>query len=106
MEKKLLVPPFAKALFALKTGALSKPVKTQFGWHVILATGPIIPPHLKSLKEATSDIRQVLLSDKQTKAVNDWVSKAKKSVAASTSYAVGFAPPKPSSSTVGTTTTG
>jgi peptidyl-prolyl cis-trans isomerase D len=34
-EKSFFVGPFADALFAMKPGEISKPVKTQFGWHVI-----------------------------------------------------------------------
>jgi peptidyl-prolyl cis-trans isomerase C len=33
--KDAMVAPFAEAAFTLKKGAVSQPVQTQFGWHVI-----------------------------------------------------------------------
>ena len=43
--KGSMVPPFEKAALVLKPGAYSKdPVKTQFGWHVILLHSAERPP--------------------------------------------------------------
>jgi len=35
VERGMMVAPFEAALFALQTGEISAPVKTEFGWHVL-----------------------------------------------------------------------
>jgi foldase protein PrsA len=107
VEQKKLVKPFADVLFGkLKTGTFSKPVKTSYGWHIILPTGPIVKAHLQSLKEVTTTIRQTLLTTKQNTTVSAWVKKADKFAADNTNYAANYKPTTTtSSSTVGTSTT-
>lgn len=107
-EQKKLVKPFADVLFSnLKTGTFSKPVKSTFGWHIILPTGPIVKAHLQPLKAVSATIRQTLLTSKQSAAVSDWVKKAEKFAADNTNYAASYKPTTTtSSSTVSTTTTG
>jgi foldase protein PrsA len=107
LEKKSLVKSFADVLFGnLKTGSFSKPVKTTYGWHIIMPTGPIVKAHLQTLKEASATIQSTLLSTAQNKAVSDWVAKADKFAADHTSYAESYKPTTTTSaSTVATTTT-
>jgi parvulin-like peptidyl-prolyl isomerase len=67
------VPEFDKAAFALKTGAISQPVKTQFGWHVIEAVKPAKPRQSTPLAQVRDSIRQQLLQQKQSDTMTKWV---------------------------------
>ena len=58
-EKDAMVKPFAEAAFSMKAGEISKPVKTQFGWHVIKVSKQI-PASVVSLEEASDEIRSEL----------------------------------------------
>ena len=62
------MPEFEQAAFGLKSGAVSEPVKTQFGWHLIkvedIRTKPL--PTLEMLKDR---IVQTLMQQKAQQVV-------------------------------------
>jgi foldase protein PrsA len=86
------VAPFDKFVFAAKTGDLSKPVHTTFGWHVIEVLGDIKPPSTTPLAEAKPQIRSTLLPPKQKAALRKWVADVKEKYKDEISYAPGYAP--------------
>ncbi len=60
------------AIFAAKKGALTGPVKTQFGFYVFKVT-KITPASQQTEKQATATIKQLLASQKQQKALDTFV---------------------------------
>ena len=90
------VPPFDKVAFSIKTNVVSKPVHSQFGWHIIEATGPIKPGQPAKptpFAQVKESIRQQLLSTNQNDVMNKWLDGVKKSYCKRIGYQVGYAPP-------------
>jgi foldase protein PrsA len=88
------VAPFDKVAFELKTDAISKPVKTQYGWHVIQALSAVKPAGRTPEKQAADQIRQQLLQTKKNEAVNTWAKDLQKEYCKGSQikYQVGFKP--------------
>lgn len=62
-----MVPEFAAAAFALQPGQISeKPVKTQFGWHVIKVEERRNAP-APTFEEARDDLRQAVIQEEMQK---------------------------------------
>jgi foldase protein PrsA len=100
------VPPFDKAAFALKVNEISKPVHSQYGWHIIQALSPVRKPRTTPLSQVKAAIEQQLLQQKKNDTMTKWVDDTKKEFASKVSYAAGYAPPASSTGTTPTTTTG
>ena len=114
--KGRLVPEFEKVAFSIPAHQISKPVHSQFGWHIIEALGPVKagtpakPTPFSQVKEA---IRQQLLSQDKQKEMDKWLADMKKSYCKKIGYQQGYAPPpgqdpckQPASTTGAATTTG
>jgi parvulin-like peptidyl-prolyl isomerase len=97
------VAPFDQTAFLMRVGQISRPVKTQYGYHVIQAVGEIKPAKTTPLEDVKNAIRQQLLQTKKNDRMNKWVQETKKEYRDKIRYQVGFAPP---TTTTGKTDTG
>ena len=93
VSKGQTVPPFDKVAFALKTGELSKPVHTQYGWHIIQALTAVKQAKQTPLKSVKDSIKQQLLQTKKTDTMTKWFNDVKKSFDKNIAYQTGYAPP-------------
>src|SRR5438105_4311207 len=73
ISKGQTVPQFDKIAFSLKTNQLSKPVHTQYGWHVIQALSAIKPSKKTPLTQVKAAIKQQLLQQKKNDAMQKWL---------------------------------
>jgi peptidyl-prolyl cis-trans isomerase D len=69
-EKTVFVPEFAEALFKLKEGEITGPVKTQFGYHVIRLEG-IQASRSKSFDEARGELESRYRRDRAAELFGD-----------------------------------
>jgi foldase protein PrsA len=106
ISKGQTVAPFDKQAFALKKNEISKPVKTEFGYHIIQPLSDVKKAKVTPLKDVKESISQQLAQTKKNEAMTKWVDQLKKDYEDKISYAVGFNPPPAASTTTDTNTNG
>lgn len=68
-QKNMMIPEFGEAVFALKKGQLSKPIRTPFGWHIVLVEDRRLaaPPAFEEIQE---ELQQVFMERNVVDVVN------------------------------------
>jgi foldase protein PrsA len=99
--KGALVPEFEQAAFTVGNNGITKPVKTQYGWHVIQALSPVKKSTTTPLNQVREAIRQQLIQDKKNKEMQGWVEEMRKDLDGETAYQVGYKPTSPETPTTG-----
>jgi parvulin-like peptidyl-prolyl isomerase len=92
-ERGSFVPEFEEVAFALDTGAVGEPVKSEFGWHIIKALEDTKPAETTTFEDAKDSIEEQLLEERRNEAMSTWVNQVRTKFASQVSYAVGFAAP-------------
>ena len=86
------VAVFDQTAFLLGKGTISRPLKTQYGYHILQPLSEIKAKKTTPLKQVRSQIRQQLLQQKKQQEMNKWVEETKDKYAERTRYQVGYAP--------------
>jgi parvulin-like peptidyl-prolyl isomerase len=107
VSKGQTVPQFDKVAFSLKTGQLSPPVKTQYGYHIIQAISAIKPAKTTPLSQERASIKQQLEQQRKNDKMTKWLEDTKKDYCnGRIKYQVGYQPnPDPCASLTSTAST-
>jgi foldase protein PrsA len=107
VSKGQTVPAFDKMAFSLKTGQISQPVHTQYGYHIIQALSAIKPATTTSLDKVRPSIRQQLEQQKKNEKITKWLEDTKKGYCGGKiKYQIGYQPsPDPCATLTGATST-
>jgi parvulin-like peptidyl-prolyl isomerase len=93
ISKGQTVAPFDQTAFLLDKNAISRPVKTEYGFHIIQPLSEVKAAKTQPLDKALrTQIRSQLLQQKREERMNTWVESLNKEYEDKISYATGFAP--------------
>jgi peptidyl-prolyl cis-trans isomerase C len=99
--KGQLVPEFEQTAFTIGDNGISKPVKTQYGWHIIQALGPVKKSQSTPYAQVQEAIRQQLLQENRNKEMEKWVADMRKDLEGETTYQTGYKPKAQDPATTG-----
>jgi len=89
VTRGMLVPAFEDAVFSLKKGEISAPVRTQYGYHLIQVTD-IVPEQQLAYEQVKEQIKTSLLEKRREEAWQRWLLEAETKVGVE--YRAGYQP--------------
>ena len=99
ISKGQTVAEFDKTAFELDKDEISKPVKTEFGFHIIQSLSETKAAKVTPLDQVKASIKQQLQQTEKNEAMTKWVDDLKQDYEDKVSYAQGFTPPPDAKST-------
>jgi foldase protein PrsA len=98
------VAPFDQTAFLLPTNSLSRPVKTEFGFHLIQPLGEVKPAKTTPFAQVRDTIKSQLEQEQKQSAVTKWSQDVKKEYEDKVEYAEAYKPPAAATETSAVTT--
>jgi foldase protein PrsA len=95
------VAPFEQTAFLLDKGTISRPVKTEYGYHLIEPLSEAKAGSTTPLEKVKEQISSTLAGEKKQEAVSAWADKVETEYEGKVAYAEGYAPPEAATDTTG-----
>jgi foldase protein PrsA len=87
------VAPFEQTAFGIGKNAISKPVKTQYGYHIIQPLSAIKKKSIQPLAKVRAQIKQEVTGTKKNEVMTDWVKDTRDDFCdGDLSFQIGFKP--------------
>jgi parvulin-like peptidyl-prolyl isomerase len=87
------VAPFEQTAFGIGKNAISKPVKTQYGYHIIQPLTAIKKKSIQPLSKVRAQIKQEVTGTKKNEVMTDWVKDTREDFCdGDLSFQIGFKP--------------